>query len=190
MKKTLLISSLTLTSFMAVGVAKPKTPQSRSKAPTADLKAIFSKLKTPQPKPKVPDTDLKAIFSKLKVKSLSSPSRISNIASRDVGTFYKRGVGLQCANYVSHVVERAGGNPPAGKASARSWLKWGRKVSRANLRPGDIIVTSRGRSSRSGHILIYKGNGKAIHRSTKYKPIGEIPLNYYSSRIIGIRRIS
>ena len=190
MKKSLLLFSLTLTSFMSVGVAKPKTVPSKPKAPKTDLKAIFSKLKTPQSKTKAPKTDLKAIFSKLKVKSLSSPSRISNIASRDVGTFYKRGVGLQCANYVSHVVERAGGDPPAGKASARSWLKWGRKVSRANLRPGDIIVTTRGRSSRSGHILIYKGNGKAIHRSTKYKPIGEIPLNSYSSKIIGIRRIS
>ncbi len=119
-----------------------------------------------------------------------SSSKISLIAKKDVGTYYKKGVSLQCANYVGHVVERAGGSPPQGKASARSWLKWGKGVSFSGLKPGDIIVTSRGRSSRSGHILIYKGEGKAIHRSTRYKPIGEISIDYYKSRIIGIRRVS
>tara|TARA_B100001094_G_C18178004_1_gene799082 strand:- start:938 stop:1405 length:468 start_codon:yes stop_codon:yes gene_type:complete len=119
-----------------------------------------------------------------------SSSKISLIAKKDVGTYYKKGVSLQCANYVGHVVERAGGSPPQGKASARSWLKWGKRVSFSGLKPGDIIVTSRGRSSRSGHILIYKGDGKAIHRSTRYKPIGEISVDYYKSRIIGIRRVS
>lgn len=131
-------------------------------------------------------------FSKLNLGGLSitSSSRISSIATRDVGTYYRKGVSLQCANYVSHVVERAGGTPPAGKASARSWLKWGKKVSFSSMKPGDIIVTTRGSSSRTGHILIYKGDGKAIHRSTRYKPVGEISIDYYRSRIIGIRRVS
>lgn len=169
MKKPLLVFTLSLASFTDVAIAKPKTSTA---------------------KPKTSSTESKALFPKLKLGGLSSPSRISSIASRDVGTFYRRGVGLQCANYVSHVVERAGGTPPSGKAAARSWLKWGKKVPRAGLRPGDIIITSRGSSSRTGHILIYKGNGKAIHRSTRYKPISEISLDYYSSRIIGIRRIS
>ena len=131
-------------------------------------------------------------FPKLKVGgiSLTSSSRISSIATRDIGTYYRKGVSLQCANYVGYVIERAGGTPPSGKASARSWLKWGRKIPFSAMKPGDIIVTTRGSSSRSGHILIYKGNGKAIHRSTRYKPIGEISVDYYKSRIIGIRRIT
>lgn len=169
MKNTLLVFTLSLASFIEVIEAKPKPLYSGSGTTASERKAIFPNLK---------------------LGGLSSPSRISSIASRDVGTFYRRGVGLQCANYVSHVVERAGGTPPSGKAAARSWLKWGKKVPRSGLRPGDIIITSRGSSSRSGHILIYKGNGKAIHRSTKYKPISEISLDYYGSRIIGIRRIS
>jgi len=140
----------------------------------------------------VADSKSKTGFSKLKLGglSLTSSSKISSIATRDVGTYYRKGVSLQCANYVGHVVERAGGTPPSGKASARSWLKWGRKISFSAMKPGDIIVTTRGSSSRSGHILIYKGNGKAIHRSTRYKPIGEISVDYYRSRIIGIRRIT
>ena len=140
----------------------------------------------------VADSKSQTGFTKLKLGglSLTSSSRISSIATRDVGTYYKKGVSLQCANYVGHVVERAGGIPPSGKASARSWLKWGRKIPFSAMKPGDIIVTTRGSSSRSGHILIYKGNGKAIHRSTRYKPIGEISVDYYKSRIIGIRRIT
>lgn len=168
MKKSLLVL-ISLASFTQVTLAKPN---------------IF------RPKPKPAVTERKPLFSKLKLGGLTGRSKISGIASRDVGTFYRRGVGLQCANYVSHVVERAGGTPPSNKASARSWLKWGKKVPRSNLLPGDIIVTSRGSSSKSGHILIYKGNGKAIHRSTRYKPICEISIDYYSSRILGIRRIS
>ena len=170
MKKPVIILSLSLVSLM--GMSSPKPGHARSS------------------KSKESTTDLKDVLSKLKLKGVASPSKIASIATRDIGTFYKKGVGLQCANYVSHVVKRAGGTPPSSSSFARSWLKWGTKVQLSTIRPGDIIITSRGRSSRSGHILIYKGNGKAIHRSTKYKPIGEISLDYYKSRILGIRRNS
>ena len=172
MKKPALFLSLSLVSLMGMASPKPKPAHSRST------------------KSKESETDLKEVFSKLKLKGVASSSKIANIATRDIGTYYRKGVSLQCANYVSHVVKRAGGTPPSSSSFARSWLKWGTKVQYANIRPGDIIITSRGRSSRSGHILIYKGGGKAIHRSTRYKAIGEISLDYYKSRILGIRRNS
>ena len=172
MKKLALFLSLSLVYIFGASSPKPKPAHSRST------------------KSKDSETDLKEVFSKLKLKGMASSSKIASIATRDIGTYYRKGVGLQCANYVSHVVERAGGTPPVGKSLARSWLKWGTKVQYANMRAGDIIITSRGRSSRSGHILIYKGNGKAIHRSTRYRPILEISLDYYKSRILGIRRNS
>jgi len=192
MKKSLLVL-ISLASFTQVTLAKPNIFRPKPKPAVTERKPLFSKPAVTERKPlfsKPAVTERKPLFSKLKLGGLTGRSKISDIASRDVGTFYRRGVGLQCANYVSHVVERAGGTPPSNKASARSWLKWGRKVPRSNLLPGDIIVTSRGSSSKSGHILIYKGNGKAIHRSTRYKPICEISIDYYSSRILGIRRIS
>jgi len=170
MKKPAVILSLSLVSLMGVASPKPKPAHARS------------------PRSKESETDLKDVFSKLKLKGYAPASQIASIATRDIGTYYKKGVGLQCANYVSHVVKRAGGTPPSSSSFARSWLQWGTKVQYANIRRGDIIITSRGRNSRSGHILIYKGSGQAIHRSTRYKAIGEISLDYYKSRIIGIRR--
>ena len=131
------------------------------------------------------DRETRMIFSKA-----AGGSKISSIAKRDLGTYFKRGVSYQCANYVSHVVERAGGKPPASKSMARAWLKWGRPVPRATMRPGDIIVTSRGSNPAKGHILIYKGSGVAIHRSTHCNPIQEIPVAVYESRILGVRRLS
>ena len=131
------------------------------------------------------DRKTRMIFSKA-----GRGSKISSIAKGDLGTYFKRGVSYQCANYVSHVVERAGGRPPASKSMARAWLNWGRSVPRAAMRPGDIIVTSRGRNPSSGHILIYKGGGVAIHRSTHCNPIQEIPVAVYESRILGVRRLS
>lgn len=119
-----------------------------------------------------------------------SGSKISNIAKKDLGTYFRRGTSHQCANYVAHVVERAGGSPPPSKSMARAWLKWGRPVSVRSMRAGDIIVTSRGSNSYSGHILIYKGGGVAIHRSTYSRPIREIQVSVYSSRILGVRRAS
>ena len=167
MKKTAIVLTLVL-SFLGEAQAKPGIGiKARS---TTALSA---------------DHKTRMIFSKA-----GGGSKISSIAKRDLGTYFKRGVSYQCANYVSHVVERAGGKPPASKSMARSWLKWGRPVPRATMRPGDIIVTSRGSNPAKGHILIYKGGGVAIHRSTHCNPIQEIPVAVYESRILGVRRLS
>ncbi len=122
--------------------------------------------------------------------SMGGNSKIASIAKRDLGTYFRRGQSYQCANYVSHVVKRAGGSPPRSSAMARAWLKWGRPVSLNSMRAGDIIVTSRGSNPSSGHIMIYKGNGVAIHRSTYCTPIQEIRVSVYKHRILGVRRHS
>jgi len=115
-------------------------------------------------------------------------SSIANIAKRDLGTYFRRGQSYQCANYVSHVVKRAGGTPPRSSAMARAWLNWGNPVSVNSMRAGDIIVTSRGSNPSSGHIMIYQGNGIAIHRSTHCTPIQKVSVSVYKHRILGVRR--
>ena len=105
------------------------------------------------------------------------------------GKYYRRGVSYQCANWVGEIVRSAGGSTPASSSMARSWLKWGHSVPRSAMKPGDIIVTWRGsRSGSSGHILIYLGNGQCIHRPTRSKPVQQISLSVYESKILGIRR--
>lgn len=113
-----------------------------------------------------------------------------SVAKSDLGSHYRRGHSKQCANWVTSVVLRAGGTPPASSPSwAKGWLNWGYAVTVATMQPGDIIVSHRGsRSSRNGHIMIYAGNGRAIHRPTSSKPVQYVDVAHYTGRVAGVRR--
>ena len=105
------------------------------------------------------------------------------------GKPYRAGVSKQCANWVGEVVDSVGIECPSGHSLARNWLKWGKPVSYATMRPGDIIVQWRGsKSGTAGHILIYVGNGQCIHRSTYSKAVSRVSAESCKARILGIRR--
>lgn len=102
--------------------------------------------------------------------------------------FYRPGVSRQCANFVGEVMSSAGIDPPLGHSLARNWLKFGRPVY-GSPRPGDVVITWRGsKTGNSGHILIYLGNGKCIHRPTQSRAVCKTELSYYQDKILGIRR--
>ena len=132
------------------------------------------------------------------VKKITEASRPANIngnlkiytvAKKQVGTYYRPGVKAQCANFVGHVVSKAGIEKPASANMARSWLRWGEPVSWSNKKPGDIIITWRGsRGGSYGHILIYAGDEKAIHRSTSGKLVSYVDTDRYQSKVLGVRR--
>ncbi len=117
------------------------------------------------------------------------PSRIVKTAKLWNGKYYRKGQSCQCANWVSQVVFSAGGGRPIYSSMARNWLKWGRGVSKSAMKPGDVIVTWRGtKTGKSGHVLIYLGNGKCIHRPTRSKPVQLTDFSLYHSKILGVRR--
>lgn len=117
------------------------------------------------------------------------PSRIVKTAKLWNGKYYRKGQSCQCANWVSQVVFSAGGGRPLYASMARNWLKWGKPVSKSAMKPGDVIVTWRGsKAGKSGHVLIYLGNGKCIHRPTRSKPVQLTDLSFYKSKILGVRR--
>ncbi len=129
------------------------------------------------------------ISNAVKVASPGKGSKIYSVAKSQVGSYYRPGIKAQCANFVGHVVTKAGESKPASSSFARSWLKWGKPVSWSSKKPGDIIVTWRGsKSGTYGHILIYAGDNTAIHRSTSGKKVGYIDVANYSSRVLGVRR--
>lgn len=127
--------------------------------------------------------------SKLLTFLKQSNSSIVTEAKSWNGKHYRKGQSLQCANWVGQVVKDAGKTPPPQHSMARSWLKWGKPVSKAAIRPGDIVVTWRGsRSGKSGHILIYIGSGQCIHRPTYSQAVCKTSLSNYNAKILGIRR--
>lgn len=121
--------------------------------------------------------------------SCSGSREIHLAAKKQLGGYYKRGVTEQCANFVGHCANAAGHKPPANPAKAVNWLKWGKPVPYALKQPGDVIIVWRN-SPRSGdgHIMIYAGDGKAIHRSTSSKPIEYIEVDRYRHKVLGVRR--
>ncbi len=117
------------------------------------------------------------------------PARIVKTAKLWNGNYFRKGQSCQCANWVSQVVFSAGGGRPLYSSMARNWLEWGRPVSSSTMKPGDVIVTWRGsKGGKSGHVLIYLGNGQCIHRPTRSKPVQMTDLSIYQSKILGVRR--
>jgi cell wall-associated NlpC family hydrolase len=67
--------------------------------------------------------------------------------------------------------------------SSRGQMRYGKAVSKANLRPGDLVFFY----SPVSHVAIYAGGGKVIHASRPGKPVGYIKMSYMP--FAGARRI-
>ena len=61
-----------------------------------------------------------------------------------------------CAAFVN-ACERASGNAGNGKYNARSFLTYGRLVTKNQATKGDIVIFSRGGSSWQGHVSYFDG---------------------------------
>lgn len=72
--------------------------------------------------------------------------------------------------------------------------KYGKHISRSNLKPGDLIFfdTSKHKKGFVNHVGIYLGDDKFIHASSAKKKVVISPLhkNFYSKRYVGARRVS
>jgi cell wall-associated NlpC family hydrolase len=71
---------------------------------------------------------------------------------------------FDCSGLVSWAFTQAGVPLPR---TSRAMSRVGTPVSRANLRPGDLVFFY----SPVSHVAIYVGNGKVVHASTSSKPV-------------------
>lgn len=103
--------------------------------------------------------------------SLNTKSdRPSRSSGRDVVALAERYIGsnptkmrrLWCANFVG-LMEKKVGRAGTGSNMARSYDKYGKKISRSEVRRGDIAVMSRGkRGGHVGYFVEWAPNGKAV----------------------------
>ncbi|SFZ98823.1 Invasion associated protein p60 [hydrothermal vent metagenome] len=97
---------------------------------------------------------------------------------------------FDCSGFTSYVCKKNGISIP--RTSIRQ-SKYGKYVSRKNLRPGDLIFfdTSKKRRGYVNHVGIYIGNNKFIHASSARKKviITSLNKNFYSQRFKGGRRV-
>lgn len=135
--------------------------------------------------------------------------RVVREARRRVGQGFRLGEEAQCANFVRDVFEKAqvpigsSHNPSdrrllpdpndlgPGYADSFAGDDVGAKVSRSEIRPGDLVLYQNTYGNyRSGvltHVAIYVGQGSIVHRPTKSRPVAMDSLDLFP-RIGEIRR--
>ena len=94
--------------------------------------------------------------------------------------------GTDCSGLTYHVFTHFGINVPR---SSRAYSGIGTKVSRSNIRKGDILMWDTDRNGTIGHVGIYLGDGMFIHASSSKGKVVTRSLSSYSEKYMGARRV-
>jgi cell wall-associated NlpC family hydrolase len=113
--------------------------------------------------------------------------RAARLARRYIGVPYAWGGanprhGFDCSGLVMYVYSKLGVNLPHHAASQ---YRYGRKVSRWGLRPGDLVFFSG-----LGHVGLFIGNGRFIDAPQSGEVVRVASLASRSSSFVGARRLS
>ncbi len=128
--------------------------------------------------------------------SKKQSAKITKLAQKKLGRRYVWGATgkkntFDCSGFTTYVCKKNGIRLPR-RAIAQS--KYGKYISRKNLKPGDLIFfdTSKRRKGYVNHVGIYLGNNKFIHASSAKKKVVITSLNktFYSKRYKGARRVT
>ncbi len=123
-------------------------------------------------------------------------TKMITLAKKKLGRRYVWGaVGAKntfdCSGLTTYVCKKNGIKIPR-RAIEQS--KYGKYISRKNLKPGDLIFfdTSKRRKGYVNHVGIYIGNNNFIHASSAKKKVVITSLNktFFSNRYKGARRVS
>ncbi len=95
--------------------------------------------------------------------------------------------GMDCSGFVKYVYAHFGINVPRSSAS---YANFGKRVSRENLRPSDILLfDTDGGNWDVSHVGIYLGGDKFIHASTTKGKVIIMSLSQYPAPLYGVRRV-
>lgn len=95
--------------------------------------------------------------------------------------------GMDCSGFVKYVYAHFGINVPRSSAD---YAGIGKRVSRENLRPSDILLfDTDGGNWDVSHVGIYLGNDKFIHASTTKGKVVIASLSGYQAPLYGARRV-
>jgi hypothetical protein len=119
---------------------------------------------------------------------------IVRVARTHIGTPYghntcRKGVQEDCSCHTKLVMSKFGWRLP--DSPVKQW-KYGRKVDKSDLRPGDLVFFKEAGPSRPiTHVGIYSGRGELVHASAwkGYKRVVEKPMKYLSG-YHGARRLN
>jgi cell wall-associated NlpC family hydrolase len=167
------------------------------KEPVKRIEAKGTKEK-PRPQP-TPSRSSNKSSSKSSSKKVPAPSKKGNVTGSDIANYAKKFVGypykwgtagpntFDCSGFTYYVYKQFGID--LGTTGSVAQRKVGRKVSKSELKPGDIVCFTS--PSASGHVGIYIGNGNMVHASGKKSgvKISNINSGSYPKRYVTSRRI-
>ena len=117
-------------------------------------------------------------------KGSSKGAKALAFAKKQIGDSYGYGGSgpnrWDCSGLTQAAYKAAGVKLPH---SSRGQFKYGKKVAKSNLKPGDLVFFY----SPISHVSLYAGNGKVLHASRPGKPVGYIKMAYMP--YAGARRI-
>ena len=189
LRSRLLISVLFVAFTLGAALLKPLSsraddgtaPLPPDPAPPADTTPVF------QPLPVAKAKKAKQAPSRTIQSHLAFGTRVVDYARKFRGVRYVYGgstprTGFDCSGFVRYVYAHFGLS--LGHSSYAQFDR-GRQVSRASLRPGDLVFFDG-----LGHVGIYIGNGHFIHAPHSGTRVRiETLAGWYSSRFVGARRL-
>lgn len=107
---------------------------------------------------------------------------------------YKYGVNdtkkliFDCSSFTKYAYKQIGINLKWG---ANAQYNQGKKVSKSNLKKGDLVFLSVKTPGKIGHVGIYIGNGQFIHNTTGKVyglTVGDLNKGYWKDRYVGAAR--
>ncbi len=120
-------------------------------------------------------------------------TKVLEYAQKFVGVKYVYGgkspKGFDCSGFTQYVFEHFDIEVPR---SAAEYYGVGTKVSRSDIKPGDLLLLDRYWDNELGHVGIYIGDDKFIHASSRKAKIVIASLSdytKYSGTLLGIRRV-
>lgn len=121
--------------------------------------------------------------------SAASSKSVVTVAKKYIGTPYKYGgmspKGFDCSGFVGYSYKKTGKPLPR---TAGDMYKKGKKVTKKNLKKGDLIFFSTYKKGAS-HVGIYVGDNKFIHSSSKGVKIDQLSNTYWKSKYYGAKRL-
>lgn len=118
---------------------------------------------------------------------------VVRVGRNHIGTRYRRSPPYPCRAFRSEdcscftklVFKRFDRRLP--DSPVKQW-RYGRKVAKSNLRPGDLVFFKEGRSRVITHVAIYAGRGDIVHASSYWRRVVERPMRYVDG-YFGAKRI-
>ncbi|SYX87119.1 C40 family peptidase [Paenibacillus alvei] len=134
---------------------------------------------------------LSVLFTSFSAGSTFAASKMDNTIDGLLGISYKYGgtttKGFDCSGFTKYVFDKFEIDLPR---TSSSQFDSGEKVSKDELRPGDLVFFDTSGGNGVSHVGIYVGDNKFAHASTsKGTRIDSLSMDYYEKRYVGARRV-